>query len=170
MHKIKRWIKFLFFVICTMSASISLAESPRLQLDGPLARDYVHKTEWMRCSIGQHWENDTCIGKALMLSVAEAKEVIQRVSKLEGGGWRLPTLKELRLLVTEVENRPNDFIPNIDTKAFPNTFPGPYWTSDQSFYSRRYQWSINFYTGQSFNRFFPSQKLAVRLVRDFAIK
>ena len=154
-------------VICANSVN---AESFRLQRDGPVARDYIKKLEWMRCSVGQLWEKETCIGEITMLSVQEALEVTARLKNLDGGGWRLPRAKELQNLVTKVENRPQDVEPNIDQETFPNTFPGPYWTSDQSFYSSQYQWSVNFLTGQRFNRFFPRQKLAVRLVRDFDVR
>lgn len=158
---------FLFYVLNVSSA---MAESLRLQRDGPIARDYVNKLEWMRCSLGQLWDNDSCLGEALMLSVLEANEVVKRMSNLEGGGWRIPSLKELQSIVSKVENRPDDFEPNIDKQTFPNTFAGSYWSSDKSFYSKRYQWSVNFITGHGFNRFLPSQKLAVRLVRDFQIR
>ena len=157
-------------VICMFGGAVFASEGLRLQRDGPVARDYLNQLEWMRCSVGQHWESDTCLGEILMMSVAEANEVVQRVSGLDGGEWRLPTLKELQTIVSKVENRPDDFEANIDLETFPNTFAGPYWSSDQSFYSKQYQWSVNFFTGQSYNRFFPYQKLAVRLVRDYKIK
>ena len=157
-------------VICMFGGAVFSAGELRLQRDGPVARDYLNKLEWMRCSVGQHWESDTCIGEVLMMSVAEANEVVQRVSDLDGGEWRLPTVKELQTIVSKVENRPDDFEANIDWETFPNTFSGPYWSSDQSFYSKQYQWSVNFFTGQRYNRFFPYQKLAVRLVREYKIK
>ena len=150
--------------------AVFASEGLRLQRDGPVARDYLNQLEWMRCSVGQHWENESCIGEVLMLSVAEAQEIIERVANLDGGGWRLPTVKEIQTIVSKVENRPDDFEANIDLETFPNTFAGPYWSSDQSFYTTRYQWSVNFFTGQSYNRFFPTQKIAVRLVRSFEIK
>ena len=159
-----------FAIIFFAYAAAASADGPRLQRDGPVARDYINKLEWMRCSVGQHWENETCVGEILMLSVLEAQEIVQRVSNLEGGRWRLPTVKELQTLVSKVENRPDDFDPNIDMETFPNTFAGPYWSSDQSFYSKQYQWSVNFFTGQRYNRFFPYQKLAVRLVRKYTLK
>ena len=163
--------RIMQFVIVFLSlGGMAAAEGPRLQRDGPVARDYVNKLEWMRCSVGQHWEKDTCVGEVLMLSVAEAKEIIERVANLEGGGWRLPSVKELQTIVSKVENRPDDIEPNIDQKTFPNTFAGPYWSVDQSFYSKRYQWSVNFFNGQRYNRFFPTQKIAVRLVRDYKIR
>ena len=157
-------------VMCMFGGAVFASDALRLQRDGPVARDYLNKLEWMRCSVGQHWESETCMGEVLMMSVAEANEVVQRVSDLDGGEWRLPTVKELQTIVSKVENRPDDFEANIDLETFPNTFSGPYWSSDQSFYSKQYQWSVNFFTGQRYNRFFPYQKLAVRLVREYKIK
>ena len=165
----KRITQFVV-IFSALWGGLAVADGPRLQRDGPIARDYINKLEWMRCSVGQHWEKDTCVGEVLMLSVAEAEEIIERVAKLEGGGWRLPTVKELQTIVSKVENRPDDIEPNIDQKTFPNTFAGPYWAVDQSFYSKRFQWSVNFFTGQRYNRFFPTQKIAVRLVRGYQIK
>ena len=170
MQYILNWVTNSAVVICMFGGTVFAADGPRLQRDGPVARDFINKLEWMRCSVGQHWENESCVGEVLMLSVPEAQEVIQRISNLEGGRWRLPTVKELQTIVEKVENRPDDFEPNIDQETFPNTFAGPYWSSDQSFYSKQYQWSVNFFTGQSYNRFFPYQKLAVRLVREYKIK
>ena len=170
MQYILKLVKNSATVICMFGGTVFASDGLRLQRDGPVARDYLNKLEWMRCSVGQHWESDTCMGEVLMMSVAEANEVIQRVSGLDGGEWRLPTVKELQSIVSKVENRPDDFKANIDLETFPNTFAGPYWSSDQSFYSKQYQWSVNFFTGQSYNRFFPYQKLAVRLVRDYKIK
>ena len=156
--------------ICVIWAFSANAEGIRLQRDGPIARDYIKKLEWMRCSVGQVWERETCVGEIKMLSVQEALEVAARLKNLDGGGWRLPRTKELQSIVSQVENRPQDVEPNIDHDTFPNTFAGPYWTSDQSFYSKQYQWSVNFLTGQRFNRFFPKQKLAIRFVRDFTVQ
>ena len=157
-------------VTCMFGGAVFASDGLRLQRDGPVARDYLNQLEWMRCSVGQHWESGTCLGEVLMMSVAEAQEIIERVANLDGGGWRLPTVKEIQTIVSKVENRPDDFEANIDLETFPNTFAGPYWTSDRSFYSKQYQWSVNFFTGQKYNRFFPSQKLAVRLVRNFNLK
>ena len=119
----------------------------------------------MRCSIGQVWEDETCIGEVKMLSVAEAEEVIKRIEDQMGGGWRLPTTKELQGLVSDAE-----IPPKIDVETFPKTYAGSYWSSDQSFYAKHYQWTVNFYTGYLYNRFFRYQKNAVRLVRDYTGK
>ena len=171
MHRGKHLTFGVIAVFMSLSLNSSaLADGPRLQRDGPVARDYVRKLEWMRCSIGMIWENDSCVGEIMMLSIAESEELIDRIKDLNGGGWRLPTVKELKSLITEVESRPKDVEPNIDQNTFPSTYSGLYWSSDQSFYARQYQWAVNFLTGFSYNRSFPYQKLAVRLVRSYKIK
>ena len=146
---------------------LAWADGPRLQRDGPVARDYVRKLEWMRCSIGMVWEDDSCVGENVMLSVAETQELIAKIKAHYGGDWRLPTVKELQSLITVVESRPKDVEPKINQKTFPGTYAGLYWSSDQSFYARQYQWAVNFLTGYSYNRSFTYQKLGVRLVRDY---
>jgi len=152
-------VSLTLFVLYSPLAS---AETIRLQRDGPIARDYMNKLEWMRCSIGQVWEEETCIGEVKMLSVAEAEEIITRIEGQMGGGWRLPTTRELQDLISDVE-----VPPKIDVKTFPQTYAGSYWSSDQSFYAKHYQWTVNFYTGYLYNRFFRYQKNAVRLVRNY---
>ena len=148
-----------------LQSPFTSAEPIRLQRDGPIARDYMSKIEWMRCSIGQVWEDETCIGEVKLLSVAEAQEVIKRTENQMGGGWRLPTTKELLGLIADAQ-----IPPKIDLKTFPETYAGSYWSSDQSFYTKHYQWTVNFYTGYLYNRFFRHQKNAVRLVRDYSVK
>ena len=157
--KLKYPIALILFLF---QSSFVMAESLRLQRDGPIARDYMNKLEWMRCSIGQVWEGETCVGEIKMLSVAEAEEIISRIEGQMGGGWRLPSTKELLSLISETENPPK-----IDKESFPLTYPGSYWSSDQSFYAKHYQWTVNFYTGYMYNRFFRYQKNAVRLVRNY---
>ena len=157
--KLRHLIALPFFLL---EPSLSLAEGLRLQRDGPIARDYMNKLEWMRCSVGQVWEEETCTGEIKMLSVAEAEEIINRIEGQMGGGWRLPSTKELLSLISETKKPPK-----IDTETFPLTYAGSYWSSDQSFYAKHYQWTVNFYTGYMYNRFFRYQKNAVRLVRDY---
>ena len=138
--------------------------------DSHLIIDLQSGVEWMRCSVGQQWNGTSCDGEIIRLNHHDVAKAIVIANEQLGGDWRLPTVKELQTIVSKVENRPDDFEANIDLETFPNTFAGPYWSSDKSFYSRQYQWSVNFFTGQSYNRFFPSQKLAVRLVRKYTIR
>mgnify|MGYP006450512099 CR=1 FL=1 len=54
---------FLYALLtCSIIQGVpAFAEILRLQRDGPIARDYFNKLEWMRCSIGQVWQDETCI-------------------------------------------------------------------------------------------------------------
>ena len=158
---------FLYALLigCLVQSAPASAETLRLQRDGPLARDYFNKLEWMRCSIGQVWQDETCQGEIKMLTVAQAEQISAVMRENWGGGWRLPSVKELKGLIKK-----NVEAPKIDHQTFPNTHQGSYWTNDQSFYTDKYFWTVNFYTGYLYNRFFPSQKNAVRLVRDYSLR
>lgn len=55
--------------------------------------------EWMRCSIGQKWENNTCTGVAKKFDWHEAHKIIEAFNSqakfLGYSDWRLPNIKEL---------------------------------------------------------------------------
>lgn len=135
------------------------------------ARDYIIRdhlvidlrfgVEWLRCSVGQVWDCEACHGDIRELNHDEIKQAITMADEQLGGKWRLPSRKELEALVCEA-------CPGvkIDTKVFPNTDNAPYWTGEVNAYAKRHVWSVNFFTGHTYGRFFPNQRLAVRLVRD----
>ena len=126
-----------------------------------LVIDLLTSTEWMRCSVGQRWNGETCIGKIISLNHEQMDEVLSIASEQLGSGWRLPTRKELESLVCR-----DCKIPKIDSRIFPNTDPVPYWTGERNKFAKKHFWSVNFYTGNTYGRFYPYQFLAVRLVRD----
>ena len=130
-------------------------------LSGYMAVDLRTGAEWMRCSVGQVFQNDDCTGEAIKLTQKEVRQAIEIANDELGGIWRLPTLEELEFLVCK-ECPP----PKIDKVVFPKTLSEPYWTSEKNWVSPKNIWSVNFMTGFSYGRFFPYQSLAVRLVRD----
>lgn len=134
---------------------------------GQFVKDLTLGIEWMRCSVGQRWDSklETCWGEAVKLNHKEIALVIEQANKQLGKGWRLPSLDELKNLVCK-ECDP----PKIDPTLFPNTMAEPYWTGEQNFWSRRNYWTVSFMTGQRYGRFFPQQRMMVRLVRDTAAK
>ena len=150
------WIGLLLVVIA-QSAS---AGPPRLMHKGPVAIDLLAKLEWMRCSVGQFWQDETCKGEALKLVLAQVPEIIARFEGLDEGGWRLPTRDELESLVFE-----NDMPPMIKAETFPGTVSEAYWTSEPNFFNAKNHWVVNFYTGYSYGRAFPNQPQYLRLVR-----
>lgn len=135
------------------------------------ARNYIVKdhvvidlrfgVEWLRCTVGQVWSGAACVGDIVELDHYEITEAIKMANVQLGGSWRLPTRQELEGLVCA----DCDGV-KIDQIAFPNTDIAPYWTGQVNSLSPRFVWSVNFYTGFTFGRFLPSQRLAVRLVRD----
>jgi len=117
--------------------------------------------EWLRCSVGQRYADGACTGEVLRLTQEEAAEAIRIANTELGGIWRLPTRDELEFLICETCDAPK-----IDKAAFPGTVSEPYWTGQKNWISPKNIWSVNFMTGHSYGRFFPYQRLAVRLVRD----
>ena len=116
--------------------------------------------EWLRCSLGQQFDEGDCTGEVLRLTQDEVAEAIRIANRELGGLWRLPTREELEFLVCK-----SCPAPKIDKSVFPGTVSEPYWTGQRNWISPKNLWSVNFMTGHSYGRFFPYQRLAVRLVR-----
>jgi len=161
---LKRIISVLWAVpVITLIASApSLAQYYERE---HLVKDLALGIEWMRCSVGQRWdpEQKTCWGEAIRLNHEEIAEVIEQANAQLGDGWRLPSRAELESLVCAECDAPK-----IDPVMFPNTMAEPYWTGEQNFWSRKNYWTVNFMTGDRYGRFFPTQRMMVRLVRDNA--
>lgn len=130
-------------------------------ISGMMAIDLRTGKEWMRCSVGQQFEEGQCKGDILRLDQSQASEAAQIASRQLGGIWRLPNREELEYLVCE-----SCEAIKIDSYVFPNSEAEPYWTGQKNWISPKNYWSVNFMTGHSYGRFFGYQKLAVRLVKD----
>ena len=78
-----------------------------------------------------------------------------------GPGWRLPSRAELEGLVCK------GCAPvKIELDSFPSTLGEPYWTGEVNSFASRHIWTVNFMTGHTYGRFFPTQEVLARLVRD----
>ena len=126
-----------------------------------LILDLTQNVEWIRCSVGQQWTGQDCAGEVLLLDHKTIGEAIKIADRQLGGNWRLPTLKELYSLVCH-ECKP----PKINSEIFPGTDRRAYWTGEKNKMSKGSYWTVNFFTGHKFGRFYPEQEMAVRLVRD----
>ena len=151
----------IFAFIWALGSSSAMAQ---LYARGQFARDLTMGIEWMRCSIGQRWSEETqnCVGEIIPLDFDLIDQAIAQANSQLGGEWRLPTEDELTVLICKECG-----IPMIDAKTFPNTWADSYWTRDQNSMSSRHQVSVNFRTGYSYARFLRTQFLAVRLVRAY---
>ena len=152
---------FLLACLACIPAGAYSNESKTYFSKGPITINVLGGLEWMRCSIGQVWSEETCVGEPLKVPFAAATAVLERTLASSGEGWRLPTRNELRVLV-----QMNEEPPMINADHFPATHPGSYWTSDKNRMLANGHWVVNFYTGNNYGRAARSQSFAIRLVRD----
>ena len=158
--------KKLIFLIYTFIVSIYLINNKGLSNNFLIEKnnfvlDLKFNIYWLRCSVGQVWENNTCTGKAIKLTMDQVSQAIEKANQQLGGEWRLPNREELESLVcTECGKT------KIDNKLFPETPYEPFWTGEKNSWSKHFYWSVNFFTGHTFGRFPGFIPNYVRLVRD----
>lgn len=152
--------KLFFALFLIGNASIGTASS--FYAKDHIVIDLSKNIEWLRCSVGQQWSGETCIGETILMNHQIIMQAIQIADQQLGPSWRLPTLGELYSLVCKSCPKGKKFDPAI----FPNTDPRAYWTGEKNSMSKGSYWTVNFFTGHKFGRFYPEQEMAVRLVRD----
>lgn len=153
----------LMTALAVFLPTITTAAQAQYYTRGHLVQDLRLGVEWMRCTVGQRWNEaeNTCQGEGIRLNHDEIASAITQAEEQLGAGWRLPSRDELEALVCATCEPPK-----IDIEAFPNTMSEPYWTGDRNFWSMKNYWTVSFMTGDRYGRFFPEQRMMVRLVRD----
>jgi hypothetical protein len=145
----------------TDTAKQVIVKSGNFMVRDHLVIDLRNGVEWMRCSVGQVWNGSNCAGEALQLTQEDTAKAIIIANEQLGLGWRLPSRAELETLVC------NECAPvKIELDSFPDTLAEPYWTGEINGFAPRHIWTVNFMTGHTYGRFFPTQEVLVRLVRD----
>ncbi|MEA5446446.1 DUF1566 domain-containing protein [Gammaproteobacteria bacterium AB-CW1] len=71
---------------------------------------------WMRCSIGQEWDGETCVGAPTTLDIQSALLEAAESGHAGYDDWRVPNIKELDTLTER-----SCAHPAIDLNIFPNT-------------------------------------------------
>jgi hypothetical protein len=143
------------------TANEVIVKSGHFMVRDHLVIDLQHGVEWMRCSVGQIWNGTDCEGVAVQLTQEDVARAIVIANAQLGPGWRLPSRAELEGLVCKA------CAPvKIELDSFPNTLGEPYWTGEVNGFAPRHIWTVNFMTGHTYGRFFPTQEVLVRLVRD----
>lgn len=127
---------------------------------------------WMRCSIGQKWDGETCLGFPQQFSWEEAHQLIQELNKekyLGYDNWRLPHVEELSSLrqcdewekTREIPTRDRDGITKkikrwctseqlaINTQIFPKTEKDFYWSSTLLENNSSKVWGVHFGFGNT---------------------
>ncbi len=89
--------------------------------------DMESKLMWMRCSGGQQWHGNRCVGAAGAYGWNAARQHAETTSR-DGGAffadWRLPSLRELASITDRgCEN------PRTNLSVFPDTPSAPFWSS-----------------------------------------
>ena len=126
----------------------------RYVIRGAEVYDSQTKLTWARCSIGQEWKNDHCVGNVVYYSFDDAQ-------KQAGNGWRVPTKDELGSLIDPNLKK----FPVVDTAAFPDMDASHpwYWSSTPN--GSAIAWYVDFTDGYISGFIDEANKLAVRLVR-----
>jgi hypothetical protein len=118
---------------------------------------------WMRCSLGQVWQNETCIGEAEKYTWQGALDATEKLN-CQGGyagyrDWRVPTKKELQTLIYSSSGQPKTWndtgdlcqgnyeSPTIYQPDFPNTPDRLFWSSSVYTYNPHIAWYVDFYNG-----------------------
>ncbi|MGA9666324.1 MAG: DUF1566 domain-containing protein [Gallionella sp.] len=142
-------------------AMLALASVPTARADsryvirGGEVYDSQTKLTWARCSVGQTWNNQHCVGTVGYFDFATAQ-------KQASGGWRVPTKDELVSLIDPNRKK----FPVLDTAAFPDmdaTHPW-YWSSTPN--GSSIAWYVDFTDGYTSGFVDEANPLAIRLVRS----
>lgn len=113
---------------------------------------------WMRCSLGQEWSGEQCVGIAGKYTWQEA---LANDSDFAGyTDWRLPNKNELASIV---EHR--CWNPSVNNEIFPFARPSDYWTSTPVTTNQGMAWAIQFSGGDVQIEYKTSTEY-VRLVRS----
>ena len=115
----------LLLPLNSFAACPSWPTETRFSLNGAEATDLRTGLVWKRCTEGQTWNGNTCVGSALEMKHETALKRAQAANPQGAAtGWRLPNINELFSLADKgCEN------PSIDSKAFPDNPMHIYWSS-----------------------------------------
>ncbi len=115
---------------------------------------------WMRCALGQTWNNTICTGSAEKYIWEDVLLTVKSIKFAGFNDWRLPNQKELQSLI---ESRCDD--PSINVKAFPNASDELFWSSSP-YESTGYAWIANFSNGYGYTgNYNGTSSYAIRLLR-----
>jgi len=120
--------------------------------------DRVYRLVWSRCSLGQRWDHDRCVGTVRQYTYDQA---LMRANEQ----WRLPTRAELATLIDRSrKNMPEALA--IDSVAFPDMDLDKlmYWSSEEE--NNSFAWAVLFADTGVSGVLYRSHRYAVRLVRS----
>ena len=147
--------------VLNFESAVYAEDSDEQLLSKGMWHDPVTGLIWTRCSLGQKWENDTCVGEASKTTWISAMLGAEKISYAGYDDWYLPSMDDLRSLrkcstgyhdtgylkgqrickyadgVTLILKYT---MPAIDQLTFPNTpFSDNPYLSDSQFWSSSYE-------------------------------
>ena len=111
---------------CSSFLDMGQPVAMKLEAQGS-ALDAQEGLRWYRCSAGQRFSNDQCVGQAIALPRQEALDYAAEFAARAGQPWRLPTVAEMASL-----RQDHCTNPAMDTRIFPGIQVTNYWTSSTS--------------------------------------
>lgn len=158
-----------------------------------IVKDKNTQLIWMRCSLGQTWNNNSCVGEPKSFDFRDATNEIKQLNYTKHAhddgftDWRMPTIEELQTLVfceegfgdskatiptsngqtKELSNhcKGDAFLrPTVDPVTFPNASKYWVWSSSADAENVANVWGINFSSG-SMGTYNKHHATAVRPVR-----
>ncbi|MDY0163291.1 DUF1566 domain-containing protein [Desulfobotulus sp.] len=143
--------------------------------------DFETGLQWMRCSVGQQWDGESCLGVPQAHTWAQATEAARGMNVVGGYAgkkdWRLPSVEELQSLVFCSSGYPEHWNntgrscegeyrrPAILEAAFPNTPSTWFWTGEEDAEDPQSAWFVFFHYGSSQTGKKHNEKY-LRFVRD----
>ncbi|CCE23802.1 Lcl C-terminal domain-containing protein [Methylotuvimicrobium alcaliphilum] len=121
--------------------------------------DITTGLQWMRCSLGQTWQNSTCTGEASRYTFDDALQAGRQRVFAGHSDWRVPTIAELKTLIYCSSGLPKTWNdtgevcggdyqrPTIQQSAFPNTSASFVWSSSPHADVSGVAWYVHFYNG-----------------------
>lgn len=147
------------FIVLFISQSVLANERFTYSGDGAEVTDVSTELTWRRCSEGQVWSNERCVGKATEHNFKGA-QALAKSRATRQNAWRVPTVEELGTLVV-----PAGKPAAIDNTAFPDTVSNRYWSSTPHDTDATQAMIVLFKDGHVF-KYHRNNKAYLRLVRN----
>ena len=95
----KKYLLFLIIIKLLNFSTNNLISNDALFAKGHVIHDLKLNVTWLRCSVGQVWNEKKCVGKPLKFKISEVGAIIKQANNQLEGDWRLPNRKELENIV-----------------------------------------------------------------------
>jgi hypothetical protein len=131
----------------------------KINQDGTVT-DRKTKLTWMRCTMGQTWNGNSCDGEATKYKWADAMSLSDTHSFAGHKDWKVPEYEQLKTIMDD-----NCEKPAINITVFPGAPADWFWSSTYHKSNKVNAWVVNFIHGYTTGSNTDNSHL-VRLVRE----